>query len=352
MSHVSLISRMSCVVAMATALMLASSQLQAQAKVKMTIGYQALWGTVGEIYESLRHTNILQLNGIDAEFHTFTYGGPLGEAYVAGKVDDVIAADAPVLRAIARRPGKVINRTHDYRWGVLVRSDVEIKSLADLKGRKLAGPFGTTVFPRTVRKLVEAGIKDPFRELTIINQDVTEQAPALQGKLVDAVVTWPPTMDRLIASGAAKVLYQAQVGEGQGWQAVSEDFLNKYGEDGAVRYLKAWIMAIWWASNNIDQAQEWFAATSRLPVAALKSAQRDDRYLSKPVADIKTIDLYIDERSIADGQAVMDFQVAQRLMSNKMDVSSFIEMKYLKRAQAEIAAGKHPKLTDIRVTTK
>lgn len=348
----SLISRMLCAAAVAGMFVLPSGEAQAQAKVKMSIGYQALWATVGEVYETLRHTNILQLNGIDAEFHTFTYGGPLGEGYVAGKVDDVIAADAPVLRAIARRPGKVINRTHDWKWGIVMRNDLTIKSLGELKGKKLAGPFGTTVFPRTMQKLVEAGIKEPFRELTVINQDVTEQAPALQGKLVDAVVTWPPTMDRLLASGSAKILYQSQVGEGQGWQAISEDFLKKYGEDGTVRYLKSWIMAIWWASNNIDQAQKWFAATSRLPVSALKDSQRDDRYLSKPVADIKGIDLMIDQKSVADGQAVMDFQVAYNLMSNKMDVSSFIDMSYLKKAEAQIDAGNHPKLSDIRITTK
>ena len=48
----------------------------------------------------------------------------------------------------------------------------------------------------------------------------------------------------------------------------------------------------------------------------------------------------------------MDFQVANNLMSNKMDVSSFIDMSYLKKAQAQIDAGNHPKLSDIRITAK
>ena len=43
--------------------------------IKMTIGYQTLWATVGEVFETLRHTNILELNGIEAEFAPFTYGG-------------------------------------------------------------------------------------------------------------------------------------------------------------------------------------------------------------------------------------------------------------------------------------
>lgn len=327
---------------------------QAPKKVEMTIGYQSLWATVGETFETLRNTNILALHGIDAQFRTFTYGGPLGEGFVAGQVDTMVAADAPVLRALARRPGggKVIHRSHDYRWGVVAATNFSGNSLADLKGKKLAGPFGTTVFPRTVRKLVDAGIKSPFRELTIINQDVAEQAASLQGKSVDAVVTWDPTLSKLISSGVAKMLYESKTGEGLGWQGISQDFLDKYGEDGAVRFLKAWLMAVWWTSNNMDTAQQWFAKTSRLPVELLKESQAQDRYLRSPVKDVKSIDFTISRQEIADAQGVMDFQVEQKLMSNAMNVASFIDMNYLRKAQAEMATGKHPSLRDIKVTTK
>ena len=36
---------------------------------KITIGYQSLWAGGGEIFETLRHTNILELNGIEADFN-------------------------------------------------------------------------------------------------------------------------------------------------------------------------------------------------------------------------------------------------------------------------------------------
>lgn len=338
----------------ATSIVLPLTGVAQTKKVEMTIGYQALWATVGEVFETLKHTNILSLNGIDAKFQTFTYGGPLGEGFVAGQIDNVIAADAPVLRGLARRSsgGKVIHRTHDYSWGVVTAKDFAGTSFADLKGAKLAGPFGTTVFPRTVRKLVEAGITDPFRQLTIINQDIAEQATALQSKSVDAVVTWDPTMTRLINAGVAKPLYTAQTGEALGWQGISQDFITKYGEDGVVRFLKSWIMAIWWTSNNMGTAQTWFAKTSRLPVDLLKGSQAHDRYLKAPVKDIKSIDLVIQEKAIADAQDVMDFQVKQKLMSNPMSVAEFVDMSYLRKAQAEIAAGKHPALNQIKAASK
>jgi ABC-type nitrate/sulfonate/bicarbonate transport system substrate-binding protein len=317
-------------------------------KVKMTIGYQSLWATVGELYETLRHTNILELNGIEADFATFTYGGPLGEGYVAGKIDTVIGADAPVLRGLARKPGKVLHRTHDWRWGVVALPKHDGKSLGDLRGLKLGGPFGTTVFPRTVRKLVQAGIKEPFKEITIINLDVAEQVPSLQSAAVDAIVTWDPVMEKLRRSKIGVPIYLSKPGEGQGWQGISQEFIDTYGEDGVVRFLKSWIMAYWWVSNNKTEAMEWFAETSRLPADLLDVSMNNDRWLKASIEDIKIIDLTISERDVRDAQAVMDFQVEHKLMDKKVDVASLVDMSYLTRAQKEIADGDHPPLSSIK----
>jgi ABC-type nitrate/sulfonate/bicarbonate transport system substrate-binding protein len=339
-----------CVIALVFLVCLFAAGARAAEPIKMTIGYQSLWATVGEIYETLRHTNILELNGIKGEFKTFTYGGPIGEAFVAGLVDNVIAADTPVLRAVARKAdARVANRTHDWRWGVLALPDFAGKGMADLRGKRLAAPFGTTVFPRTVRKLVQAGVKDPFREMTIINQDIAEQAAAMQGRIVDAVVTWDPTMEKLLRERLGKILHQSEKGDGLGWQALSGEFLKKYGEDGAVRYLKAFVMAVWWASNNIEQAHKWFGETSRIPADLLKVSAAADRYLRAPVKDIKSIDLLLTDEDIRNAQGVMDFLYDRKLLANKMEVPPVVEMSYLKKAQAEIAAGKHPSLSEIRV---
>ena len=317
--------------------------------VKMTIGYQTLWATVGELFETLRHTNILELNGIEAEFAPFTYGGPLGESYVAGEVDTVIGSDSSSMRPIARRPGKVLHRTHDWRWGVVALPKHEGKALSDLRGLKLGGPFGTTVFPRTVRKLVQAGIKEPFKEITIINLDVAEQVPSLQSAAVDAIVTWDPVMEKLRRTKIGVPIYLSKPGEGQGWQGISQEFIDKYGADGVVRFLKSWIMSYWWVSNNKTEAMAWFAETSRLPADLLDVSMNNDRWLKAPIEDIKIIDLTISKRDIEDAQAVMDFQVEHKLMDKKVDVASLVDMSYLLRAQQEIADGKHPSLSSIKV---
>ena len=316
---------------------------------KVTIGYQSLWAAGGEVVEVLRHTNIFELNGIEAQYKTFTFGGPLAEAAVAGDIDNVFAADAPVLRAMARMPGsKILQRTHDARFGILVQPDFK-GGLADLKGKKLSAPFATTTFPRSVKALVAAGIQHPFQDMTIINQDIAEQTNAVQGHLVDAVCTWDPTMERLLQQKLAKVLWSAPRGENIGMQGFSGKWLQANGNEAAVRFLKAWIEATWWASNHIDQAHQWFAETSRLPMDILQVSTDFDRNLHAPIKDVDTVDLTLTDADIAGSQGVMDFLFENKLLNTKMDVNPYFDMGPLNQAMAEIKAGKHPDLSAIKV---
>ena len=248
---------------LATVAMPAVSLRAQQKPVKITLGYQTLWTAHGEMFETLRRTNIPELFGVQADFKTFTFGGPLAEGAVAGAIDNIVAADIPVLRGAARVPGtKVLARTHDWRWGILTQPDFK-GGLADLRGKRFSGAFATTVFPHAVETLVASGIADPFRELTIINQDVTEQVNALQSRQVDAVATWDPTLERLVRLGY-RLAHESPRGDSPSWLALTGPWLAANGDAGAVRVLKAYIAAVWWASNNIDTAHAWFSQTSRI----------------------------------------------------------------------------------------
>lgn len=323
----------------------------AKQPVKMTIGYQSLWATGGEVFETLRRTNILQLNGIEADFKIFTWGNPLGEAAVAGEIDNIFASDVPVVRTVARIPGaKVVSRTHDYRFAVIAQPDFK-GGLVDLRGKTLSGAIGGTIFPRALEHVVAAGIKEPFKEINIVNQDVAEQAAALQSKSVDAVATWDPTQERLVQAGY-RVIYASKAGEATGWMGLTGQFLKKYGEDGAVRFLKAWIIASWWTSNNIETAHAWFGETSRIDKSLLKASAQADRYLKAPVKDFRSMDFVIDESSVRASQRVIEMLVSRNLLQSKLDVASMLDMSYIEKAQADIDAGKHHELGEIRVMTK
>lgn len=334
--------------AVATSAVGISTPALAQARTKVTLGYQSLWAGQGEIFETLRNTNIPELFGLDAQFKTFSFGPPLVEAALAGDVDNLIAADVPVLRGAARLQGtKVLARTHDWRWGIVAQPDFK-GDVADLKGKRFSGAFGTTVFPRSVETLVAAGIKDPFRDLSIVNQDVTEQVAALQSKQVDAVSTWDPTLERLVRLGY-RLVYESKQGDSPSWLGLSGRWLERNGDEGAVKVLKAWIVAAWWASNNIEQARTWFAATSRIDRDILVATSKADRYLRAPVAEVTSLDFTIDAEQIKASQRVINFLVERKLLQQPIDVPAFIDQQPIARAQKEIAIAPRIELSQIKL---
>jgi len=230
------------------ALLLRSTAKARAASWQVRIGYQALWATAGNVYETLRHTDIFEKNGISAEFKTFTYGGPLGEAAVAGYIDNVIAADVPVIRAVERAQGwKVTNRLQDSRFAVMVSPDFKGSSLNDLIGKTVAAPFGTNVFPATVLHMVSIGIADPLQQIHFVNQDIAEQAATLQAKQVDAVVSWDPTEAELERKNLARILWPSA---NFGWQGFSPKVLADTGL--MVALMKSFAEAVWWTSNHVQ----------------------------------------------------------------------------------------------------
>ncbi|CAH1657156.1 ABC-type nitrate/sulfonate/bicarbonate transport systems, periplasmic components [Hyphomicrobiales bacterium] len=325
------------------------SGARAQQKTPITVGSITTWTPGGEIYDVLCRTNIFELNGFDAKCRGFSYAPPLGEALLGGLIDNAFGADSPVIRMAARVPGtKILHRTTDWVFGILVRPDFPGKDLASLRGARLSGPFVTGTFMSSMLKLIDAGIKDPFKDLKLINQDLSDQPLALASGQVDAVTTWHPMFKKLVDTGAARVLWAAKQGDGLGIQGLSGPWLAKYGEEGAVRFLKAWIMAVWWTSNNIEQANEWFAETSGFPVEYVKAGPEGDRYLRAPHKNINDMTFELLPGEIKEMQRVMDYLYTRNLITEKVDVAAMVDDSFILRAQREIREGKHPSLSDIK----
>lgn len=329
---------------------LVGSVAQAQEKTPITIATQTTAAPSGQIFDVLCRTNIFELNGFNAKCRGFTYGPPLGEALIAGLIDTAFGADAPALRMAARKRGtKILHRTNDWEFGILVRKDFEGKDLKSLKGKKLSGPFATGTFTRSMLELIDAGIKDPFTEITMFNQDISEQPQGLRTSAVDAVTTWHPMLQILVDSGVARVMWTSELGDGIILQGISGDWLDKHGKDAGVRFMKAYIMAVWWASNNIDQANKWFSDTSRIDMKFVSAAANHDRYLRAPHKDITTLSFELSPEEIKGMQRVMDYLQQRGLIQERLDVASMIDSSYVLQAQKEIKEGKHPPLSEIKV---
>jgi taurine transport system substrate-binding protein len=105
-----------------------------------------------------------------------------------------------------------------------------IKTLADLRGRKVAVPFGSTTHFSLLSALQELGLSS--NELTILDMQPPDMLAAWQRGDIDAGFVWQPTLNKMIsAKGSvlvtAKDLYQkgiitADVG------VAHKDFITQY----------------------------------------------------------------------------------------------------------------------------
>jgi sulfonate transport system substrate-binding protein len=155
--------------------------------------------TVGTPNKTGLHRQLLasgEANGTPykIEWADFDSTPPLVEALRAGHVDIAAGGDTGVLTAIANGAKITILAGWVERKeggsAILVRGDSPLKTVADLKGKKVALPHFTKQHYQFARALEEAGL--PWDKNLILNLNTTDGLSALVNGQVDAFVVWDP----------------------------------------------------------------------------------------------------------------------------------------------------------------
>lgn len=308
--------------------------------VPIHIGYQTAWTGQGQIAHVLKRTNILELNGLKGEFTGFTYGMPLSEAALAGEVDVGFAADQPIVSLLARGGKfKVVARIPNGRAAIIVPLESDIRTIADLKGKILAIPFGSSTHRIALGMLRDAGL-DPDRDLKIINMDITEQAGVVSAGTdkqwkgaVDALASWDPNILIFENKGFARVLKQEVA---LGFAYLSEDFIQQHPE-ATVAFIKSFIEAYYYYVTNQAQANQWFAEEARIqfdPALLDVAASFEPNMQAKEITDI---DVRLTENHLAQMRAGAEFAYSRKLITAKPDLEQAFDTALVDQAEKLIA---------------
>ncbi len=168
------------------------------------------------------------------EFVTFPFGGPQNVAFAAGELDFSQKGMAPCAVAMQRGKGKLLLINILEQTAIIVQP--EVRSLADLKGKKVAHPGkGSQQYPLLLLALDRAGVKHD--EVELLRMDAVNMATALQKKELAGYIAWDPHTTKALVGGFGKVLVRVEelmplkaghyLGEGV---VVREDFPAKYPE--------------------------------------------------------------------------------------------------------------------------
>ncbi|MFP5255803.1 MAG: ABC transporter substrate-binding protein [Acidimicrobiia bacterium] len=289
----------------------------------------------GQIEQVLLRTNLAELWGLDLETTRFASAVEMVNALAADSIDSFMASDLPVTSAIGKGLElNIIGSSVGWRFGIATKNDSGIEELADLRGKKLGLHIGNSTQRYLQDALEQAGLT-PNEDVEIVNVPTPEMNTALQSGVVDAVGTWDPGL-RLLTD--AKELFSGQTGAGLPNPAsviavrtstVTDD------REAAVRFMAATIEAIWFAIENPDLTNGWFAEESGLPVEIMEAMlETEPLWQARAISDI---DMRVSDEAIEGLTKNVAYFFEQGMAPKAIDAGEHVDNSIVEEAMERIA---------------
>lgn len=187
----------------------------------------------------------------------------------SGSVDFASTAGlAAVLSRANGSPIKTVYVQSQPEWTALVvAKDSPIKSLKDLKGKKIAATKGTDPFLFTLQALDTVGLSKG--DVQLVHLQHLDGKTALERKQIDAWAGLDPLMASAQVQSGAKLLYRNVGFNSYSVLSVKENFA-KQSPEAIEAVLKAYEQARQWAKANPDKLAELLARETKLPLNVAK----------------------------------------------------------------------------------
>jgi sulfonate transport system substrate-binding protein len=226
---------------------------------------------------------------------------PLIEALKAGHVDVAQGGETGVLFGVANGTKiKILGATDESGEGgslILVKNSSEIKTVADLKGKRVALPYYTAQHYQLAKALDKAGVA--WGDADIVNLNTTDGLSALNTGAVQAFVVWDPN------SAVAEVNYESRALQNlkdavktYGTFYATEAAVNDPGKRAALEDLTRRVVRAnnWVHGHKEDWAQQ-VAELSKLPIEPSRRAANRTQSQLAP----------IDEKVVTAWQEQIDY---------------------------------------------
>jgi NitT/TauT family transport system substrate-binding protein len=166
----------------------AAFSITAQAAQPLKIGYSDWPGWVA--WQVAIEKGWFKEAGVDVKFEWFDYSASM-DAFAAGKIDAVTMTNGDALVTGSGGAKSVMLMLTDYSNGNdMIVAKPGIKSIKDLKGKKVAVEQGLVEHLLLLNGLKKAGMKET--DVTLVNAKTNEMPQMLTAKDIAAVGAWQP----------------------------------------------------------------------------------------------------------------------------------------------------------------
>jgi len=249
--------------------------------------------------------------GVSVTYVEFTSGPPMLEALNAGAVDFGATGDTPPIFAQAAGADLVYVGAQPVQGdnqAIVVREGGPVKTLADLRGRRVAFTRGSSAHNVVVKALARVGLTPADIQPVLLQP--ADAAAAFRTGAVDAWAIWDPFLAIAEQDPATRVLAQATdvaptnsfFLARRAWAETSPDQVNLV--------LAAINKAAAWAAAHPDSLADLMAKVTGVPIDAQRVAAPRGVYAVRP----------LDARIIAQQQDIADTFARLRIIPSRIDI--------------------------------
>ncbi|WP_370539036.1 aliphatic sulfonate ABC transporter substrate-binding protein [Aureimonas sp. AU22] len=274
-------------------------------------------------------------DGIRIELTTFDGGSAASVALGSGAIDFTYIGNNPSLRLGAS--GADVKAIGLSSWIpsnetlVVVRPDSPVRSLAELKGKRVAYLSGTVRHSTFAKALGDVGVS--INDVESLNIGIENSGPALARGDVDAIVESTGPAQKLVDAGAARVLFDAATAGKPEWAvpyliSVNGDFARTYPRI-VERLLKVDIETARWADAHPDETVAIFVKETGNSESAVRSTYAQGKFYQNPEITPQAIEALKGEER---------FMAETGLLKGKVDYDTWIDRSFYQAAAAQVTA--------------
>ena len=304
------------------ALLLLASAAHAADLENIRLSFPSVGSVVsGNIGATLQKTGILKDHGFNAAITPLPLGRELKEALAAGQADVIFTSEANFIVLLGQGvPCRAIGTFGSMgEMALVVKPESPIRKIADLKGKKIATIFGTSLHEPALDWPRDAGL-DPHKDVELVNmRGMGPMNAAFLSGDVDALVTFDPYLTQGVKGGDYRVLRKT----GLDGIVLMSGAYEKAHPGAAKRFNAALREATYYVASHKEMTNAWAGALSGMPAGVLAEASRANaNYNAKKPSDV---DLRISPAYREKLVRLSRFFFAEKLIPVNPDVLAAIE---------------------------
>jgi sulfonate transport system substrate-binding protein len=234
--------------------------------------------------------------GIEVKWIEFSSGPPMLEAMNVGSVDYGAVGDSPPIfaqaagAAIVYAAGQPITNGQ----GILVPSNSPIRTIADLKGKRVGFTKGSSAHNVTVQTLEKAGLT--YADITPVYLTPPDAGPAFANGSIDAWSIWDPYFAIGEIKQNGRILVNAyEITKTNSFYIANRDFAKSRGQV-LQQIIDVTTSTAKWAESHRDEVAKALSAVTNIPLDIQTVAANRSSFAVGPVTE----DIIATQQGVAD----------------------------------------------------